>query len=226
MADASLDLRSTNRILDFLLGYVPLASAKARQEAERVAHAVSADKDAVSTTELADCARLLALDVWPTRYAIERFIAENPKAEWETVSSVLRPETKTHVSRLMKEFGERSLGALLQRSEVDAALNEEERLELENVRRETRVTLGREKAAELKKETERGQALLDEYQKRFEEMRELGGSFSEQLQKEVFSKVLHYEDRILYEGEAVPLEILDDEIAYYLDQKEISPTED
>lgn len=225
MPELYLDVTDRNRIVDFIAAHVPFAPAAAQKRLEKLLRDAETDEAAVPVHALADAARKLAIAVWPARYAVAAYGAAHPDAVWGAVASSLRSHTRVHIERLRRAFKEDSVEALLERSDADAALSDDERLELQSALAEAQVTVWKMHRTEMKDAVENASGALSRFLERMEALRELGGNLDVGLQREAFSKADHYEDRMLYEGELVPLEILDEEIAYYRDQKEISPTE-
>ncbi len=225
MTDFYLDLKNENRIIDFLVEFYPYAEAGVAGALASTMEAIETSSEDIALEELQSDARNLAEHVWPMRFAVERYVAQHPEAEWTTIESVLRPETQSHMQRLRKQFRDVHFAALMEKDDVDAALSEEEKLEIADAGREARLALWKEHRGELGDEIQEGESMRDQYLSRFKTLRELAESLPDVLQDEVFSKLDHYEDRVLYAAESVPLEILDDEIAYYREQKEISPLE-
>ncbi|MCR4279056.1 MAG: hypothetical protein NUV81_04140 [bacterium] len=227
MSDFFLDLQNRNRVIDFLVTFLPLVMpAKERARMEKYVRDAEADETRFSQLELMDTVRDLAVRVWSARYAVATYIQEHPNTEWDVIEPILTPQTKAHITRLRSTYAEPTFESFLHRNEVDAVLDEAEKLELKNVLQESHLVIWKTRGEEMKEALKKGDALREAFQERMEMLRGLGSELEESLQKEVYSKVTHFEDRFLFEGEIVPIEILDEEIAYYREQKEISPLED
>ena len=227
MSDYFLDLQNRNRVLDFLVTFVPFVqSAKERARIEKKIRDAEEQKEEISEAVLMDTIRDLAKHVWPVRYAVAQYIEQHPGVEWEVIALALTPQTHAHIVRLRSTYSEPVLESLLNMHEVDAVLDDAEKIELKSVLQEASLSIWKSFGGDMKDDLQKGEMLLSAFQDRMETLRRLGGELDESLQQEVYSKVTHYEDRFLYEGESVPIEILDEEIAYYRDQKEISPLED
>ena len=54
-------------------------------------------------------------------------------------------------------------------------------------------------------------------------LRDIAFDLPQSLQDEVFAKIAHFEDKIFFEGEEVPKEIFEEEVKYYVEQREVSP---
>jgi hypothetical protein len=138
----------------------------------------------------------------------------------------IRPSTAHLLKRLKTASKAKTLDAALADPDAGIALRDEEQLEIAEVRRHVAHDIWKEKKDTLEILVKAGEKELAGYRKRFDALRELGTTLPSSLLNEVFSKLSHYEDRILFAGEVIPLEILDEEIKYYRDQKEISPMEE
>lgn len=224
MPEFFLDLENRSRVLRFLIEYMPFASDEIRTQAKAIIEKNESDPSSVSEEELAAHARSLALNIWPMRFAIEQFLDEEPQKEWEIVVKAVRPETKAHLNKLKNEYSTNSLEEFLSNSEIDSILNEDEKLEIDSVRREARLVIRNDEES-IKDIIPEGEDELDIYIEKFDQLRELASLLTGALQDEAFSKLRNYEDRILFEGENMAFEILDQEIAYYREQKELNPSE-
>jgi hypothetical protein len=142
------------------------------------------------------------------------------------VNAAIRPSTAHLLKRLKTASKAKTLDEALADADAGIALRDEEQLEISEVRRHVAHDIWREKAETLKILVKAGEKELAGYKKRFAALRELGTALPSSLLNEVFSKLARYEDRILFAGEVIPMEILDDEVKYYNEQKEISPMEE
>jgi hypothetical protein len=129
------------------------------------------------------------------------------------------------LKRLRQNTKLQTLDDVLTHSDASTALREEERKEIEHLRLQIAESVWKEKVDSLQERVKASEGSLKEYRQRFDALRELALALSSVFQDEVFSKIQHYEDRILFAGERVPYEVLDGEIQYYREQKEISPSD-
>lgn len=225
MLEPFLNLKDASRTIDFLAEFSTYADLKTRQRAEKIVKEYEEGK-VLLPEKLAEEAHNLALAAWPARLAVERFFThEGSEEEWNLVLAALRPSTAHLLRRFRRGINAKSLDAVLGHVESGSALREEERLEIAEVRKQVRQDFWQKKKDTLKILYDDYQRELEGYVKRLKTLRELALASAPTLQDELFSKLEHLEDRILFAGEIVPLEILDEEIAYYTDQKEISPFE-
>lgn len=226
MSDLFLDLRDKTRVVDFLVENLEYAEAKDRAAAEKWI-AMYQEGEKTPTDKLAAAGRKLAEAVWPARFALKRFFTkEGSGEEWERLLATVRPSTAHLLERLRKsQGGDVPVDAVLASDDAGTALHDAEQVEIAEVRSHLRHDYWKANAKKLTVLVKEADVELTGMLERLKAMRDMAIEMPRTLQDEIFSKIAHYEDRILFEGTIVPLEILDNEIAYYRDQKEISPLE-
>jgi len=224
MKELHLDLRDRPRVIDFLVLASAYADPKARAAAGKTVKDYQ-DGKKVSTETLADAARKLAYATWPARRAIQHYLThEGSEEEWRMVTAAVRPSTAHLMKRFRAGVKVKTLDEVLNHEDVQTALrDEDEMIEIAEVRSHVREDFWNGKKGTLTVLVTDAERELAGVRKRLEALRELAAAFPPSMQDEVISKVNAYEDRIVFGGEPVPLETLDEEIAYYTDQKEISP---
>jgi len=225
MSEFFLDLRDKVRVIDFLADNAEYAAPNIRLDAERWIHAYE-EQEKIPTDKLADAARKFAWSIWPARYAVSAyFSSEGSEEEWLRILAAVRPSTAHLLKRFRKGTDAKNLDETLNHIESDVAFHAGERVEIDEVRKHLRQAYWREKKSALHALVKEGERLRDGYRERLDVLREMIPNFPRTAQDEIMSKIERYSDRILFEGEVVPVEILDEEIKYYTDQKEISPLE-
>ncbi len=225
MSDFFLDLRNQTRVVDFLQDFLEYAEGQEREAAQKLV-TMYQDGGHFSTTTLAEAARRLSKAVFSARSATQMYLAEEgTELEWERMLAALRPSTAHLLERVRKSAKTTTLETTLKHADADSALTTDDRKEISEVRQHVELDVWREKRKALHSYVQAAQKELTVYLKRLNALRELAGEMPQPFQNEIFSKLERYEDRILFEGEAMPVEILDDEVRYYTDQKEISPLE-
>lgn len=225
MSEYFLDLREITRVIDFLAEHLEYAPPQSRADAERWIHAYE-ENEKISREELGRAARIFAWSIWSARYAVGKyFMTTGVEQEWRNVLAAIRPSTAHLLARFRQGTGTRSLDETLAHVEADVAFHEGERREVADVRAHLRQEAWRKRKRVFGALVKEGERLVRAYRERLDVLRELAPDIPRTLQDEIFSKLERYQDRILFEGEAVPLEILDEEAAYYREQKEISPLE-
>ncbi len=218
-----LNLSDVPRVVDFLVDAAAYADAKERAVADGWARKYH-DGDTLDKSELASAAIKLGWNTWPARTAVvETLNGERSDKEWSSVMAAVRPSTAQLLRRFIKASESKTLEELLAHEDVETALREEERMEVNEIRKHVREDFWKTDGEKIVETVKKRHGIRDEYKKRLGVLRELAVSFSPVMQDEVFSKVQHFEDRIIFSAETVPMEILEKEIQYYTEQKEISP---
>ncbi|MFA5935593.1 MAG: hypothetical protein WC787_01945 [Patescibacteria group bacterium] len=225
MSDFFLDLKDKPRVVDFLVEASIYADEKSREEAAEWAKKYH-DGERVPTDKLAAAARKLAMATWPARYALHIFCTkEDPEEEWRRVNAAVRPSTAHLLKRLRSGVKAKTLDETLAHSEAVTAIGQEEQQEIAEVRTHVRHDIWKEKGSTLEIIMKAGKKEWEGYAKRFAMLRDLATTLPQSFQDEVFSKMARYEDRILFAVEILPMEILDEEVKYYNEQREFSPLE-
>ncbi len=225
MSDLFLDLRKHDRVVDFLQDTLEFADGNEREAAQKLV-TVYQDGGHFSTTTLVEAARRLGKATWPARFALKRFISQEGAAlEWQRVVASVRPSTAHLLERLQASLDTKNLHQVLEHPDSDMALGPSERSEIDAIHRSVHLDIWHEKHKALAVYLNDGEKELAAAIKRLNALRELAGDLPKAFQDEIFSKIERYEDHIFYQGQVVSLEILDDEIRYYTDQREISPLE-
>lgn len=225
MSDFFLDLKNKPRVIDFLVEASAYADEDTKQQASKWITQYQ-EGEHVGTDALAQAATELARATFPARYALWAYCSkQDPDEEWRRVTSAIRPSTAHLLKRLRTSAKAKTLDETLADSDAAIALREPEQIEIQEVRQHVRHDLWNEKKDVLEVLMKQGAKELAGYLRRFEALRDLAHALPPTLQDEVFSKIARYEDRILFAGEILAMEILDREVAYYKEQKEISPLE-
>jgi hypothetical protein len=223
MSDLYLNLRDKVRVIDFLAEHLEYATPAVRKEAEQWIQAYE-DEEKVHTDKLAEVARSFAWAIWPARYAVNRYFStDGSEEEWVRVLDSIRPSTAHILKRFRRDTAAKNLDETLTHIESDVAFTDGDRREIAEVREHLRQDAWKTKQDSFEILRKEGERLVQSYRNRLSALRELMVELPRSLQDEVVLKVERYEDRILFEGEAMPLETFDEEIKYYTEQKEISP---
>ncbi len=223
MSDLYLDLRNHARVVDFLQEHLEYADGNEREASAKMVQ-IYEDGGKLSTSTLVEAARQLGKAVWPARQAVRRWMKQEAvEEEWKQVLSAIRPSTAHLLERMRKATESSHVDEMLAHPESDLALKLEEREEIRRVRDHVFLDVWKKRQPHLKIYLEEAQTELKGYLRRMEMLRDLAGSLPRSFADEIFAKIERYEDRILFEGEVISMETLDDEIRYYTDQKEITP---
>jgi len=225
MIERHLDLRDRNAVIDFLdenAGYLPEADRKPYERA--VADAEDGNK--ITTERLADLAKNLAAATWAERRALADHLAgEGADAEWEVLIEAVRPTTKLLLQRLHKNALGQSVDAVLASSDASMAIHEEEETEITLLRPELRRTLWASSAKKLAKAVDGKEAELEAMRKRLKRLRDYANKPS-RIQEQLRAKLDALEDRIYFGNESIPVETMDAELRFDIEDLEIPPTDD
>ena len=215
-----LPLKEKARVIDFLVDQLVYADAK-HQEAAQVLISTYQDGQHISTDKLADFARKFAIAVWPAREALKLYFAEHPAEEWAALNLTVRPSTAHLLERARRASKTKTIDEVLAHVESDVALQEGERIEIAEVRKHVWHDQWRKHGLELKEQKVVAELELKKYLGQLKTLRDLAIDLSGSLQDDLFSKIAHLEDSIFFEGNKIPPEIIQEEIVYYTEQKEL-----
>jgi hypothetical protein len=221
MEELSLSLKNRLPMVDFLAEWSGFAGPETRPKAEALIQAYD-DGQELDKTALAELVIELAKEVWPIRFALHRFFGEEGALiEWDMVEKAVRRSTAHLMERFKRSTRCRSLEEMFKHEDFDQAFRQEERDEIESVRHHLLESYWASHPSSLQPLIEEGRSLLSGYEERLEELKKIAEGWPSLLAEELLSKVKSLEDRIYFKGESVPLEIMDGELAYYREQKEL-----
>jgi hypothetical protein len=225
MSDFYLDLKDKPAVIDFFVDHLDYAPPVARTAAEKIIKQYE-DGAKLPTDRLAEAVRQYARAVYPARFAVKRFFGhEGKEEEWQAILAAVRPSTAHLLKRFRAGVKAESLDDVLRHAESEIALRNEERLEISMVRKQLHHSYWRDHDKALARMFKDGELELKSYLERFSRLRELAMELPRNLQDEAVSKLARFEDRVFFECELVPLEIIDEEVKYYIEQKELAPDE-
>jgi hypothetical protein len=221
MSDLYLNFEDRAEVMEFLSEISVFADKKSRGAAEDLIRASDQGRS-LTAEKLADFTRRMAVATWPARVAMQDHFSHRAVIEeWEKVASQVEPALEKKMFGFRKGAGAKTLDDLLKHPDAGDTFSAEDLLAIQDVRRRAREDFWNTKKATLKTLIKKYQQVLGEYQARFQKLRELAAVFTTGVQDEIYSKLQHFEDRVLFGLESVPLEILDEEILYYVEQKEL-----
>lgn len=226
MSDLFLDLRDRVQALDFILDAMEYLPPTARKRVEQDLAKIETRGKAVVTEELAMLAKEVGRKSWSARHALRSHLASQTGCdlEWRKAVAAVSDSTAHILERFRHGTKCESMDAVLSHEESASAFRDLERFEIAEVRRHVHHDIWREKRGELVEKTEAAEKRLAALVKRLDALRELAGD-APWIQDEIMSKLERYEDRLYFEGEELDLEILDAEIKYYREEKEIPAKE-
>lgn len=213
---------SETEMADFIasvMDYLPKDQQKTFQQildALREQHPIAPER-------LAEAARTIAFLTWPARRALDRFTQTvGAEQEWDALFSALRPSTAAALKKLKKGTDEKTVSAALNSADAAILIHEEEETEIRMARPRVRLDLWQAHKKNLAPFLKEAAVELEGLKKRFEKMR----ATAERTPREeemIRTKLEEYEYRVLFKGEMIPLEILDQEIGFDIDDAEIPP---
>lgn len=219
MESLYLNLRDPLAMADFFDRWSGFASEEVRQQTEAVVKGMDQRQD-ISRGELNQAVVEFARAVWPVRYAVDRFFSkEGAGIEWDAVVKAVRRSTAQLMLRFQETSEVHGVDQLLGHSDVDTVLHEDEIHEIQEVRHHIREDYCRAHRKQLEPLIQEAQVLMAKFVDEIAAMRQTAEGLPALLQEELYSKVTRYEDRVLFGGEYVPSETLEDELKYYREQE-------
>lgn len=193
--------------LDSVLDYLP----KEQQEEALAFLKRSRDEALVSQDELLEQAKRHAVLSWPARRAVQRFVvADGAGYEWDLLIDATRPTTAYLLRRFRDQTGVNNVSELLAHPESHTALQGEERSEVELVRPEIWANLWSSQEEKLEVHTVEAKKEFEALYQRLQKLRQFAANASQC--KQIEKKIRDYEHRTYFDGEAIPLEALDEEL--------------
>ncbi len=180
----------------------------------------------VTTERLAEVAKNLAMATYPARRATMQFFQTvGAKDEWKKVLESVRPTTRVLLERLCKNIECKSLDEVLGSSDASYAIHDQEEMELEALRPEIRLRYWQSHQTSLQKLVEDAQTELEGMKKRWQMLKQIAGRSPKQAST-LLEKLEMYEDKVLFGGETIALEVLDQEVRYAAEEAAIPSTDD
>ncbi len=215
MSDLFLDLQDKDRILNFIAEYSDFLNEKEKT-------GILPEK----MEALAKRGRKIAISVWPARYALRAFfVLQGVVLEWQRLLGATRMGTSHILYGLHMQDKKKNVDEIVESDDAREILTDDMRMEISAIRHELRIDFWKEKNKDIAGFVKEGEKKMRLIAERLATLREIAVVSPAFLQDEIFSKLSHFEDRIFYNGEDMSLEILDAEIVYYREQKELSPIE-
>jgi len=221
MIGAFLDFENQPQVVAFIHAQFLFLPEVARAEAEAQLDAADEASDAQVLMELA---RSLAKKTWPCRQALRRYLEETAcEEEWRLVVAAVSKSTAHLLERFRHGTACESLDATLAHDDSESAFRVQERAEIAEVRRHVHDVLWRDHQDALVPFTEEAEVTFEAIMARLETLRELAVN-TPWIEGEVLGKVTRFEDDFLFAGKILSLEQLDEEVAYYREQKALPAT--
>ncbi|MFA6161374.1 MAG: hypothetical protein WC766_04340 [Patescibacteria group bacterium] len=216
-----LNIKDRNQLVDFLAEWSGFASTETQQKSDELVRAYD-EGEKTDKTELVEFVTELAKEVWSVRFALTRFFKEEGALiEWDRVLQAVSKSTAHLMERFRKDSGCGGVDCVLDHEDVDMTLHDDERHEIEKVRHHLMQDYWTSHPKTLEPLLEEGRELQKGYEKRLSDLQALTDGWPALLAEEVNAKVKSYQDEIYFKGNVVPLQTLDEELAYYTEQKEL-----
>lgn len=215
MVEPYLDLKDRTAVCDFIESVLPYLPEKERKPYETLVQSARDRSDEPTPERLAEEAKKIAAATWPARHALSRFIESvGSELEWEAVVKHVRPSTATILKKLRKDANATDLTSTLKDDDASIVLKPDQEIEISMVRDEVRIDLYEDHRESLESMIREAEKELAAIQKRFKQLRERAVESTGTLQEAYFDTLNEFEDRILFGGELIPLEILDAEVQF------------
>lgn len=225
MEDIYLDLSDPKELINFLSKWISFATGKMKSHADSYITDYD-DGKPVDSVSLANFVSEFARDIYPARYALTKFFEGAGAAkEWASIEKAVRRSTAYILSRFKSAGDTESIDELLAHDDFDISFGDEERMEIVQVRHHVREDYWNANKNSLQASVDEGEAVLKRFEDVVLKLRNCAASLPALLQEELYAKITRYEDRVLYRGEIMDEDVLQEELAYYKDQQEI-PIED
>lgn len=209
-------------LADFIASAIEFLPIKERKSYDKLLENIEEQKP-LTEERVAEAALTLAIATWPARQALSRHLKTDGKSlEWERLSSAVRHSTAALLKKLQKSHNDKSVDDALSTADAATLIKEDEETEIRFVRDRVRLEIWQAKKKELvalMKETEKE---LQDIQKRFDKLRDTAFR-SPRDTEAMLQKLETYEDNVLFKGETIPLEILDQDIAFAIENVELPP---
>ena len=160
-----LDLYDAPRVVDFLVDAAAYADAKSGSQPTIGLGDITMEK-ALDKSKLASAAVKLGWNTWPARTAVvETLNGERSDKEWSSVIAAVRPSTAHLLQRFKKASESKTLEELLAHEEVETALREGERMEVNEIRKHVREDFWKTDGGKIEEIVKKRQGIRDEYKK-------------------------------------------------------------
>lgn len=224
--ERALDHSSPHALVDFIESILDFLPASDRKPYQKMIEDVRAGKD-IQLERVEETAKNAAVVTWPRRYALSRFLQTiGAGFEWEAVLAAVRPTTRVLLKRLQALHPDQPIGTVLETSDAAVAIGPDEELEIDLVREELVPTLWEEHGESLEPMIEEAQIELEAMKKRLRRLRNQADAAASADRTRFIEKLLSLEDRIYFDGEAVPLEVLDAELQFDASDAALPPSDE
>ena len=216
-----MDLNDQKELINFLSKWEDFASGKIKSCADSFITDYD-DGKKLDLVELQNFTKEFAREVYPARYALKQFFNDHGAGvEWRMTEKALRRSTAHLMERFRSLPDVQTIDDLFDHEDFEMSFTEEDKAEMEQVRHHIWEDYWNNNKATLQSYVDEGEAELEKFEKLISKLRERAGELPTLLQEELYSKITRYEDRVLYYGENLGEDILEQELKYYANQSEI-----
>lgn len=213
--------KSSLELVGFLSEWSDLASKDLQAEADSLITAYDEGQDQ-DLAELVQFVEDFAWRIWPVRFAMEEFFCgHGALVEWDRVSSAVRRSTAYLMQKFKQSVGCQNLDEMLRHNDFELTFNEAESREIKEVRHQARADYWRSHPETFSVLTAEGEKLREGYKKILDELENIAQKSAGALSEEAWAKMTSLKDRIIYRGEQVSLETMNEELIYYREQNEL-----
>lgn len=221
MEEQIVNNQSVLEWVDFLSEWRDLAPKDLQAQADHLI-TVYDDGQNQDLAELAQFVEDFAWQIWPARFALMAFFSEQGAlVEWERVSAAARRSTAHLMQRFKQATGCQGLDQMLQHDDFDLSFKEAEAREIKDLRHQVRVDYWNSHPETFSALVPEGEKLCDGYRRILKELNEIAQASPGLIAEEARAKAMNLKDKIIYKGTHIPLEVMDEELIYYREQKEL-----
>lgn len=221
MEERSINQPSALELVDFLSEWRDLAPEELQVQADELITAYD-DGQTQDLAELAQFVEDFAWRIWPARFALGAFFGEQGAlVEWDRISAAVRRSTAHLMQRFKQATGCQSIDQMLQHDDFDQTFKETEQHEINNLRHQVRTDFWKSHPETFSVLVSEGDSLRDGYKRILKELDDIAQVLPGLMSEEARSKSINLKERILYKGEHIPLELMESELIYYREQKEL-----
>ena len=225
MSKRYLNLRDATAIVDTMEAIIEFLPEKDRSSYEKTIIAVR-EGNPPPSERLAEIAKNIGAITWPARQAFGHFLQGiGSELEWEAVCAAVRPTTRLLLQKIRESVDAQNLDQVLASDDAGYLIHPEQDMEVRMAREEVRLTLWEEHGDQLKPMIQEAYIELEAIKKRLKSLRDQAMSMKSAQQDSLLRKIESFEDRIYFGGEAIPLEVLEMELKFDIEDAVLPPSD-
>jgi hypothetical protein len=163
---------------------------------------------------------------WPARRALNRYLetSDGAQEEWNRLFERCRAKTAAALKKLKSSANSPSLEHALDQSDASLLIDSDMELELSLLRPQIRLMLWQEHQKALVPFLKEAEQELQDIDTRLQQMKEEAAR-SRTGREFIQAKILAFEDRIYFGGESLPIDMLDSELQFEREEREMPTVE-